>query len=158
MILQWALKEKGPKGRRGQEFRAHSYPTVSSRPRGRRVQSLIPIGSEMWIWIRYKQTNKHSSLYIRFPLSLVPICVHSKNVWHPCFGYHWGPVYPSRHSNSQWPLPSHESDLIQFDYLFLEQLEIWRMDIMLTRTPTFIRDAREMRTLRWPNKNEFYCS
>jgi hypothetical protein len=74
MILQWPLKKKGPKGRRGQESRAHTYPTVSSRPRGRRVQSFVPIGSEMWICIRYKQTNKqtyiqtylHSSLYIRY--------------------------------------------------------------------------------------------
>jgi hypothetical protein len=39
---------------------AHTCPTVSSRPRGRHVQSLFPIGSEMWICIRYK----HSSLYI----------------------------------------------------------------------------------------------
>ena len=38
--------------------------------KGRRVQSLVPIGSEMWICISYKQTyihtNKHSSLYIRY--------------------------------------------------------------------------------------------
>jgi len=74
MILHWPLKKKGPKGRRGQEFRAHTYPTVSSRPRGRGVQSLVQIGSEMWICIRYihtyihknKQTNKYSSLYIRY--------------------------------------------------------------------------------------------
>jgi hypothetical protein len=63
------LKKKGLKGRRSQEFWTHTYPTVSSRPRGSRVQSLVSIGSEMWICIRYKHiyiyTNKHSSLYIR---------------------------------------------------------------------------------------------
>jgi hypothetical protein len=31
----------------------HTYPTVSSRPRG-----LVRISSEMWICIKYKQTNK----------------------------------------------------------------------------------------------------
>ena len=44
MVLQWPLKKKDPKGRRGQEFRAHTYRTVSSRPS---VQSLVQIGSEM---------------------------------------------------------------------------------------------------------------
>ena len=45
-------------------------PTPSSRPRGRRVQSLVQIGWEMWICISsihtYIQTKKHSYLYIRF--------------------------------------------------------------------------------------------
>jgi len=46
----------------------HTYRTTSSRPRGRRVQSLVQIGSEMWICVSsYKQTNKHSTLYIRYP-------------------------------------------------------------------------------------------
>ena len=43
----------------------HTYPTTSSRPRGRRVQSLVKVGSEMWICISSIQTNKHSSLCIR---------------------------------------------------------------------------------------------
>jgi len=47
MILHWPLKKKGPKGRRGQEFRVNTYPTVFSRPSGRRVQRLVQIGSEM---------------------------------------------------------------------------------------------------------------
>ena len=51
MILQWPPKKKGPRGRRGQEFRVHTYPTTSSRPREKRVQSLVQIGSEMWICI-----------------------------------------------------------------------------------------------------------
>jgi hypothetical protein len=70
MILQWPPKKKGPKGRRGQEFQVHTYPTVSSRPRGRHVQSVVQIGSEMWMYISsihtYIHTNKHSSLYIRY--------------------------------------------------------------------------------------------
>jgi hypothetical protein len=65
MILQWPLKKEGPKGWRGQEFRVHTYPMTSSRPRGRHAQSLVQIGSEMWICISSIQTNKHSSLYIR---------------------------------------------------------------------------------------------
>jgi hypothetical protein len=55
----------GRRGGKGEMLWAHTYPTVSSRPRGRRVQSLVPIGSEMWICMRYKQTYKHLSLYIR---------------------------------------------------------------------------------------------
>jgi len=56
-------RERGKKSRKGQEFRVHTYPTVSSRPRGRCVQSVVQIGSEMWICIRYKQTNFY--LYIK---------------------------------------------------------------------------------------------
>jgi len=52
----------GRKGGKGGILWAHTYPTVSSRPRGRCVQSLVPIGSEMWICIRYK----HSFLYVRY--------------------------------------------------------------------------------------------
>ena len=44
------------KGGKGEILWAHTYPTVSSRPRGRCVQSLVPISSEMWICIRYKHT------------------------------------------------------------------------------------------------------
>ena len=56
----------GRRGGKGEILWAHTYHTISSRPRGRCVQSLVLIGSEMWICIRYKQTyNKHSSLYIR---------------------------------------------------------------------------------------------
>jgi len=39
-------------------FRVRTYNTVSSRPRGKCVQRLVQIGSEMWICIRYKLTNK----------------------------------------------------------------------------------------------------
>jgi hypothetical protein len=56
MILQWSLRKSGTKGRRGQEFRVHTYPTTSSR-------SLVQIGSEMWICISSIQTNIH--LYIQ---------------------------------------------------------------------------------------------
>ena len=62
IILQWPLKKEGPKGQRGQEFRVHTYPTTSSRLRGRRGRSLVQIGSEMWICKSSKQTNIH--LYI----------------------------------------------------------------------------------------------
>jgi len=59
----------GRKGGKVEILWVHTYPTTSSRPRGRRVQSLVQIGSEMWICISSiktnKQTNKHSSLYIR---------------------------------------------------------------------------------------------
>jgi hypothetical protein len=47
---------EGQKGTKDQTFSDHIYPTVSSRTRGRFVQSLVQIGSEMWICIRYKQT------------------------------------------------------------------------------------------------------
>jgi len=81
VILQWPPKKKSPKGGRGQEFRVHAYPTVSSRPRGRRVQSLVEIGSEMWICISFIHTNKHSSLYIRYVGSVFswPVCVLCHN-------------------------------------------------------------------------------
>jgi hypothetical protein len=44
---------------KGQTFSDHTYAAVSSRPRGRCVQSLVQIGSEMWICIRYRLTNKN---------------------------------------------------------------------------------------------------
>jgi len=44
--------EEGKKGRKAEIFSEHTYPTVSSRPRGRCVQSLVQTGSEMWIYIR----------------------------------------------------------------------------------------------------------
>jgi len=53
--------EEGQKGRKGQIFSDHAYSTVSSRPRGRCVQSLVQIGLEMWICIRLKQTNKQTN-------------------------------------------------------------------------------------------------
>jgi hypothetical protein len=49
------------KSSRSQKFWVHTYPTVSSRPKGRCVQSLVKIGSEMWICIWYKL----SASYIR---------------------------------------------------------------------------------------------
>jgi hypothetical protein len=59
--------EEGRKGRKGQTFSDHTCPTVSFRQTGRYVQSLVQIGSEMWICIRYKETNKQklSALYTR---------------------------------------------------------------------------------------------
>ena len=48
----------------GEILWVHTYPTTSSRPRGRCVQSLVPIGSEMWICIRYKHTNKQTFIFI----------------------------------------------------------------------------------------------
>jgi len=67
------------------------------------VQSLVPIGSEMWICIRYKQTNKHSSLYIRLHVKHtkigVKICQEYRYVLNLlqliiCFGRP-DPVYPT---------------------------------------------------------------
>jgi hypothetical protein len=54
---------RGRIGGEGRILCVHTYPTVSSRPRGRRVLSLVPIGAEMWICIRYKQTNKHTYIH-----------------------------------------------------------------------------------------------
>ena len=54
------------KGGKGEILWAHTCPMVSSGPRGRCMQSLVPIGSEMWICIRYKITTIHTSLYIRY--------------------------------------------------------------------------------------------
>jgi len=60
-------------GRKGEILGAHTHPTVSSRPRGRCVQSLVPIGSEMWICIRYKHI--YSFLYIRL------VTTHTHTAW-----------------------------------------------------------------------------
>jgi len=57
-ILYSLPKKKVKKVEKGQTFSDHTYPTVSSRRRGRCVQSLVQIGSDMWICIRYKRTNK----------------------------------------------------------------------------------------------------
>jgi hypothetical protein len=57
----------------------HTYPTTFSIPRGRRVQSLVQIGPEMWICISSIQTNKHSSLYIRF--KTCSICKGCNHFW-----------------------------------------------------------------------------
>jgi len=58
-ILYSLPTKKVKKVEKSQTFSDHTYPTVSSRRRGRCVQSLVQIGSEIWICIRYKQTNKH---------------------------------------------------------------------------------------------------
>jgi len=52
------------RGRKDQILWVHTHPTVSSRPRGRCVQSMVQIGLEMWICIRYKQTNKQNFSFI----------------------------------------------------------------------------------------------
>jgi hypothetical protein len=46
----------------------HTYSKDSSRRRGKCVQRLFKIGYEMWLCVRYRQTNKLSVLYIRFQL------------------------------------------------------------------------------------------
>jgi len=60
-ILHPLPTKKVKKVEKCQTFSDHTYPRVSSRPRGRCVQSLVQIGSEMWIRIRYKQTNKQTN-------------------------------------------------------------------------------------------------
>ena len=69
-ILHSILTEEGENVEKGQILWVHAYRKTSSRRRGRRVQSSVEVGSEMWICIRYKQTNKNeqktiSALYIR---------------------------------------------------------------------------------------------
>jgi hypothetical protein len=59
-----APEEEVHKGRKCQTFSDHTYPTAISRPGGRCVQSLVQIGSEMWICIRYKLTNKQIFSFI----------------------------------------------------------------------------------------------
>jgi len=54
-ILHWLVTEEVEKG---QILWVHTYHTTSCRRRGRRVRSSVEIGSEMWICIRYTQTNK----------------------------------------------------------------------------------------------------
>jgi hypothetical protein len=52
--------EEGQKVKKGQTFLDHTYPAVFFRRKGRCVQSLVQIGSEIWIFIRYKLTNKQN--------------------------------------------------------------------------------------------------
>jgi hypothetical protein len=52
--------KKVKKVEKSQSFSDRTCPTVSSRRRGRYVQILIQIVSEMWICIKYKQTNKQT--------------------------------------------------------------------------------------------------
>jgi len=68
----------GRKGEKDEILWAHTCPTVSSRPRGRCVQSLVPIGSVMWIFIRYKHTNIHLYIYyiILYYIILYYIILH----------------------------------------------------------------------------------
>jgi hypothetical protein len=55
----WARsREIDEKGQKGKPLWVHTHPRVSYKPRGRCVQSLVQIGSEMWICIRYKHTHK----------------------------------------------------------------------------------------------------
>ena len=83
--------EEGQKGRKGQTCSDHTYRTVSSRPRG--VQSLVQIGAEMWICVRYKLTNKLWALCIRL-LTVTPIVNTSVSIYHP-FGISFHQVYSS---------------------------------------------------------------
>ena len=46
-ILHWLLTERAEKVEKGQILWVHTYPTTSSRRRGRHVQSLVEIGSEI---------------------------------------------------------------------------------------------------------------
>jgi hypothetical protein len=54
-----AKKAEKTKRSKGLKFWVHTYPTVSSSPTGSCVQSLVQIGSEMWICIRYEHTHTH---------------------------------------------------------------------------------------------------
>jgi hypothetical protein len=57
-ILSPRLCSRSPENdEKGQIFWVHTHPTVSSRPRGRYVQSMLQSGSEMWICMRYKHTH-----------------------------------------------------------------------------------------------------
>jgi hypothetical protein len=62
-ILESALArdKEGQKCREGETFWVHTYPTVCSRPWRRYVPSLVQIGSEIWICMRYKLTNTHTN-------------------------------------------------------------------------------------------------
>jgi hypothetical protein len=46
-MLHWLLTERAEKVEKGQILWVYTYPTTSSRRRGRHVQSLVEIGSEM---------------------------------------------------------------------------------------------------------------
>jgi hypothetical protein len=72
----------GQKVRKGENVLDHTYPT--SRPRGRCVHSLVEIGSEMWICIRYKQTNIQLYIYkmTLFNISLL-LCIGLLSVLFP---------------------------------------------------------------------------
>jgi hypothetical protein len=57
--IQYSLAmKKVKKLEKSQTFSDHTYPTVSTIRRGRCVESVVQIVSEMWICIGYKQTNK----------------------------------------------------------------------------------------------------
>jgi hypothetical protein len=75
--LHWLLTEDMGKVKKGQILLVHTYRTTSSRLRGRRVQSSVEIGSEMWICVRYKkgrnkQTNKNHFFFIYKIVNLNP--------------------------------------------------------------------------------------
>jgi len=53
----------------------HTYPTTSPRPRGRCVQSLVHIGSEMWICLSSIQTNKQTFIFIYN----IYVCINTRN-------------------------------------------------------------------------------
>jgi hypothetical protein len=60
--ISYSLSKKKIKNiEKGQIFLDHTYYMVSSRRRGMFVQSLVQIDWEMWICIRYKQTNKQKT-------------------------------------------------------------------------------------------------
>ena len=86
-LLHWILTEEVEKIEKCQILWVHTYHTTSSRRKGRRVQSLVEIGSEMWICIN-KETDKNeqktiSSLYIRLKFYTIknPYNGHIKNVY-----------------------------------------------------------------------------
>jgi hypothetical protein len=62
----------------------HTYPTTSSRPRGRRVQSLVQISSEMWICISSIQTF----IFI-CKISLLLIFQNYRHIYSYNKIYHW---------------------------------------------------------------------
>jgi hypothetical protein len=81
----FAQRHAGPrdgrvrKGGKGEILWAHTYPKVSSRRRGRYVRSLVPIGSEMWICIRCKQTYKQTFIFM---YKIIPCIFRNRNRLH----------------------------------------------------------------------------
>ena len=54
----------GRKCRKVEILWVQTYPTTSSRPRERCVQSLVQIGSGMWICVSFIQTNKQTFVFV----------------------------------------------------------------------------------------------
>jgi len=66
-ILHWLLTEN-ENVQKDQIFWVHTYDLLQTK--GRRVQSMVEIGSEMLICIRYKQINKQTKQKRKNPFYL----------------------------------------------------------------------------------------